>query len=113
MKEAIKGSITTAPCQPSKHAQVALMKEALKDKVIGGQRWRLGSKKREDLVRDYRWVGGWAGGWVGRWVLTVGGLCSRVRSAAGWLANRQLRRVVDPGASAAQTKTTAPSCTPG
>ena len=39
------------------------MKEALKDKVIAGRRWRLGSKKREDLVRDYRcgwkeWLGG-------------------------------------------------------
>ncbi len=30
------------------------MREVLKDKVIGGQRWRLGAKKREDLLRDYR-----------------------------------------------------------
>lgn len=30
------------------------MKEVLKDQVIDGQRWRLGAKKREDLLRDYR-----------------------------------------------------------
>lgn len=47
---------------PAAHAvslprrQVALMKEVLKDQVIGGRRWRLGAKKREDLVRDYRWA---------------------------------------------------------
>ena len=34
--------------------QIALMREGLRDKVIQGQRWRLGSKKREDVIRDYR-----------------------------------------------------------
>ena len=41
--------------------QIALMREGLRDKVIQGQPWRLGSKKREELIRDYRWVGGWVG----------------------------------------------------
>jgi hypothetical protein len=46
---------------------VALMKEVLRGRVVHGQRWRLGSKKREDLVRDYRWgalqaEGAWGGG---------------------------------------------------
>lgn len=30
------------------------MKAVLKDNVVNGQRWRAGSKKREELIRDYR-----------------------------------------------------------
>lgn len=30
------------------------MKAVLKGRVIGGQRWRAGSKKREEIIRDYR-----------------------------------------------------------
>jgi hypothetical protein len=47
------------PCLPACPLQIALMREVLKDKMIQGQRWRLGSKKREDVIRDYRWGSVW------------------------------------------------------
>ncbi|KAL4427717.1 hypothetical protein ABPG75_001806 [Micractinium tetrahymenae] len=40
--------------EPVARPTVPLMKAALKDKLINGQRWRAGSKKREELIRDYR-----------------------------------------------------------
>ena len=33
---------------------VQLLKAHLKGKVIGGQEWKAGSKKKEDLMFDYR-----------------------------------------------------------
>jgi len=33
---------------------VQLLKAHLKGKVIGGQEWKAGNKKREDLMYDYR-----------------------------------------------------------
>ena len=35
---------------------VQLLKAHLKGKVIGGQEWKAGNKKKEDLMYDYRWA---------------------------------------------------------
>jgi hypothetical protein len=33
---------------------VPILKQHLKGKLIHGQEWRAGSKKREDLIKDFR-----------------------------------------------------------
>lgn len=35
---------------------VQLLKAHLKGKVIGGQEWKAGNKKKEDLMYDYRYM---------------------------------------------------------
>lgn len=35
---------------------VQLLKAHLKGKIIGGQEWKAGNKKKEDLMYDYRWA---------------------------------------------------------
>lgn len=34
---------------------VQLLKAHLRGKIIGGQEWKAGNKKKEDLMYDYRW----------------------------------------------------------
>lgn len=42
---------SSAPALP---LQVPILKQHLKGKLIGGQEWRAGSKKRDDLIADFR-----------------------------------------------------------
>lgn len=51
---AINAARRRAGQPPAGRLTVPLLKEHLRGKVIGGAEWRPGSKKRDDLVADFR-----------------------------------------------------------
>jgi hypothetical protein len=42
--------------QPIRRLTVSLLKAHLKGKLIHGQEWRAGNKKRSELISDYRYL---------------------------------------------------------
>lgn len=51
---AINVERTQQGLDPAHKLTVQLLKAHLKGKLIGGQEWKAGSKKKEDLMYDYR-----------------------------------------------------------
>lgn len=62
MRESLEGPVIMAVnaerCrageQPVSKLTVPVLKAHLKGKLIGGQEWRAGNKKRSELITDYR-----------------------------------------------------------